>query len=549
MTVLVVGERRWLAALSDRALGFAIGATLFVLSAWPIVLVELPPFQDLPNHLASAYIVNHLDRYPDYVFNGFWKSNSLFGLWLSLFSDHDLLAGARSFVALAIAANAFVLPWLVLQLAGRRSMVIASLVLWPLVHSFFLSMGMLNFTIAFPLSLVLLVMLGRQRAAPSTPRAIAIVVLSFVVWYAHPFPLVVIGLLCLVEVGVQPGWRARLRSAIATLLPLAPIGVFLFGTALHHLIKVEGVPLSATKGIVFLMPWELPVHFWLDASGALTRWGSMTAIPAIVLPILAWRGRKTAHPMLGSWGTIALVVGYLGLPVMASNWWHLNARLVPFVWVAFAVRVPQALPRSVIALLVASALAFSVVLGIDYVRLDHDRAELTAGIEAVPERATLLPLLFRRRKTSEFTESLTHAWAYYVLAKQTSAPLVFALERSYQITYRTFPPEAVIPPALDGFAERYATPAQTCAMDRKLGLGRDPSGCAAVWRLLWAQFWQTAEPRFRYILAWAMPPEAHAIIPASYHLSFQAGDLEIYARQAVSARSADPSGDPAAFSR
>ena len=51
------GIDRRLAALSDRALWLAIGAALFVLSAWPLVLVELPPFQDLPNHIASAYVL------------------------------------------------------------------------------------------------------------------------------------------------------------------------------------------------------------------------------------------------------------------------------------------------------------------------------------------------------------------------------------------------------------------------------------------------------------------------------------------------------------
>jgi hypothetical protein len=47
-------------APSDRALWLAIGGALFALSAWPLLLVELPPLQDLPNHLASACIAEHL---------------------------------------------------------------------------------------------------------------------------------------------------------------------------------------------------------------------------------------------------------------------------------------------------------------------------------------------------------------------------------------------------------------------------------------------------------------------------------------------------------
>jgi len=146
----------------------------------------------------------------------------------------------------------------------------------------------------------------------------------------------------------------------------------------------------------------------------------------------------------------------------------------------------------------------------------------------VPERATLLPLLFKHRKTSDFNASLTHAWGYYTVAKSTSAPLVFAVERSYPITYREFPPRALIPPALDRFAEKFGTPAQVCKLLRQFPID---AACTAAWRDVWSAFWQQAEPRFSHVLTWAIPPEARPIIPARYHRVFAAGDLEIYARQ------------------
>jgi hypothetical protein len=521
-------------ALSDRSLALVIGGILFVLAAWPLVLVELPPLQDLPNHVASAYVAAHPLDYPDYVFNGFWKSNSLLEIWLAGFPEH-LWLGARLFAAIVLAVNAFVLPWFVLQFAGRRQMIAASLVIWPLVHGFAFSMGMLNFALAVPLSLCALVLLDCQRAHPSLARGLAIIALSLVCWLGHAFPLVVIGALGALDAAIQPGWRARLRAAIATLLPLAPIGALVIGTGLHHMIKAEGAPIAAGRGVAFLTPWELPLHFWLDGSGALTRWGATTVIPAIALPLLAWRGRRMQRPMLGNAAAIALAVGYLGLPLMVSNWWYLNTRIAPFLWLALAVRVPPDLPRRLGLALAASALAFSVVLGVDYVRLDRDRAELTAGIDAVPERASLLPLMFRHRKTSDFTSSLTHAWAYYMVAKHTTAPLIFAVERSYPITYRTFPPAALIPPALDRFAELHGTPAEVCDADGDGNLGRSPDECRALWQLVWSQFWKLAEPRFRYVLAWAMPAELHGQLPASYRRVFAAGDLEIYARQPVAA--------------
>jgi len=190
-------------------------------------------------------------------------------------------------------------------------------------------------------------------------------------------------------------------------------------------------------------------------------------------------------------------------------------------------RLPGRLPRPLVVALAACALAFSVATGVDYVRLDRDRAEFTAGLDAVPARATLLPLLFKRSKTSDFIASLTHAWAHYTVGRDASAPLVFAVERSYPITYREFPPRALIPPALDRFAELRGTPAQVCK-----ALGRWPAdaACTAAWRDLWSGFWREAEPRFSHLLTWAMPPEARPLVPDRYRRIFAAGDLEIYAR-------------------
>ena len=201
---------------------------------------------------------------------------------------------------------------------------------------------------------------------------------------------------------------------------------------------------------MFLNPWELLAHLWHDVSGALTWRGSATIVPALLLPYFVWRKGWTRRPFFSGWAMVLLTAAYLGLPSMLSNWNYLNCRLVPFLWAGLLVQLPSRLPRAVAGLLVVSALAFSVALGVDYARLDRDRAAFTAGIDAVPERATLLPLLFKHGEAGGFTASLTHAWGYYTVAKDTSAPLVFAVDRFHPINYRHFPPGQLIPPALDG---------------------------------------------------------------------------------------------------
>jgi len=523
-----------LAGLSDTRLALLVALVLFALAAWPLLLVDVPPLQDLPNHLATAHIIAQPDRYPQYVFNGLFRSNALLTLWFYALGSHGLSGAARGFTAIVLAINALALPLFVLHFAGRRGLLVASLFVWPLVHSFSVSMGFLNFAFAFALSLILLTVIDRQRERPTLGRGVGIAALAGVVWYAHPFPLVVVGALVALHAARRSTWPARITAGLTTLLPLAPAGLLSLVAARQHLVKAEHAPTFASAAFTYLNPWELTEHLWLDASGALTRWGAMTIVPALLLPYFAWRQRSSAsdrpieRPFLSTPAMAILAAAYLALPVMLSNWNYLNCRLVPFLWVGLAWRLPGTLPRPATVLLVACALAFSAVLGVDYVRLDRDRAEFTAGVNAVPEGATLLPLLFKQSKTSDFTASLTHAWGYYTMAKDTSAPLVFAVERSYPITYREFPPGKLIPPALDQFAERHGTPAQVCKILRQIPVD---AACTAAWRDLWSGFWQEAEPRFSHLLTWAIPAEARPMIPARYHRVFSKGDLEIYARQ------------------
>ena len=239
-----------------------------------------------------------------------------------------------------------------------------------------------------------------------------------------------------------------------------------------------------------------------------------------------------------------LAAAYVGLPVMMSNWWYLNCRLVPFLWAgllraACRARCPG---RSRIAL-AACALSFSAVTGIDYLRLDRDRAEFTAGIDAVPERATLLPLMFKHSKTSDFTASLTHAWGYYTVAKNT---LGAADLRG----------RALLPDHLPGVSAaradparprpvrrgRPAAPRQVCKLLRQFpdrrGMRRDLArpvvGLLAARR---SRASATCSPGpFR--------PKSRPLIPARYRRVFAAGDLEIYAR-ADSARA--PELSPSEF--
>jgi len=55
-------SRGW--TFTDTHLALLVSAALFVLGAWPLALTEVPPYQDLPNHLAALTVIDNPGRYP-----------------------------------------------------------------------------------------------------------------------------------------------------------------------------------------------------------------------------------------------------------------------------------------------------------------------------------------------------------------------------------------------------------------------------------------------------------------------------------------------------
>ena len=209
--------------LTDAELAAILGAFLFALAAWPIPLLDVPPYQDLAGHMATATIISNPELYPEFVFNGFLKTNATLIVWL-VFVGKVVGAkwAAKSFVLLTLAANAFVFPRFVLQLTDRRRMLVASVFLLPMIHNWWVSMGMLNFALSIPLALELLVRLDRQRASPTVLRGVGIVLLSLLTWLTHSIPLLIVCFLVAVHVVLRPTWRERWVDARSLAVPLIP---------------------------------------------------------------------------------------------------------------------------------------------------------------------------------------------------------------------------------------------------------------------------------------------------------------------------------------
>src|SRR5271154_3099776 len=154
--------------LGDRQLATPIGALLFVVAGWPVLFLRVAPYQDLPDHLATLCVLLDPGRYPEFVSNGWLKSNTLmFGLLLLFSKLGGPIAAGRALCVLVLGSTAMALPHFVLELTDRRRLLVASLFMLPMVHGWFVLMGMLAFALALPLGLYAIMLLCRQGASPT----------------------------------------------------------------------------------------------------------------------------------------------------------------------------------------------------------------------------------------------------------------------------------------------------------------------------------------------------------------------------------------------
>ena len=222
---------------------------------------------------------------------------ALLTLWFCLVGGHGLFGAARAFTALVLAANALALPLFVLHFAGRRAVPVAMLFAWPLVHSFSVSMGFLNFTFAFALSLILVTVLDRQRERPTPAGGLG---------DRRPLGRGLVRAPVPARRGGRAGRparrhppdlaRANRRPASRCCCRWCRPGCCPSSSAQQHLVKAEHslgrrrrVQLSQSLG-------DAQSTSGSTSPARSPGWGSMTIVPALLLPYFAWPQRRRRAP-------------------------------------------------------------------------------------------------------------------------------------------------------------------------------------------------------------------------------------------------------------
>jgi hypothetical protein len=273
--------RRLVAPLRENiALSIAI-AFMWAVTLAPIWEPRFLPLLDLPNHL-DAIAIWHRFHDPSWGYQRFYRLNLLpLPYWGYFFPVHLLSYLMPIEVAnkVYLSAYALALPLGAMWLARRtgRSLWLALLV-FPLVFNFNFSLGFITFCGGMTLMIYAFVALDRFLDVPSRGRAVALFVLTTLLYTTHVLPWLFFGvgaLPWLFFYGLRP---RRMLAAAALMLPSVALGVFAFQASRDGSTHVQAGPLA------FHAKWEQP----------------MAGIEQAIHRVLAtWPGTKPLYLMLG----------------------------------------------------------------------------------------------------------------------------------------------------------------------------------------------------------------------------------------------------------
>jgi hypothetical protein len=518
-----------IAHLSDEWLGVLIGAALFVLSAWPLFAVQVPPYQDLPDHLATVCVLLDPHHYPDFVTNGWLKTNSVFvGLVYVLAKLVGVLPAGRAVCVLVVGAMSFTLPQFVLAFTDRRRLLVASLVMAPMAHNWFVLMGMLGFALAIPIGLWTLVLFVRQLDRPTNERAIALTCLGVLLWLTHAVVLLLVALLVLVEALLRARRQRSLVSAAKWMVPLVPAALLVIVSVVSHPHQAKGAHWGRLDEASFASNLSAIYSLWAQEFFGLSPLSVAGIVPAVWLAVVSARSAKAPVPMFSGWALSALAAIYLFAPHTLPGFGFVRERTIPFLWAWALVRVPPRVPAWGAAILVVASLGWSGGLAADLFRAEHDLDDFTAAAPEVPEGARLLTLNFEPHVSSRNTWSLLHASGMYTVLRGVKPQDLWADSPSMPIRY-VRPPTAVEDPvAIRLFLDAARSPAAYC--EKLSDFALSDVECDDGWSEAWTRFWRDAEPRYDYVLFWGAPPEVMTRVPTSYATLMSRGRLRLLHR-------------------
>jgi len=419
---------------------WAAAAALLVVLLVPLLMVDVPPVLDYPNHLARYFVLAHPDDpFLSQVYAPHWRILPNLGMDVigaALLKVSSLHVGGRILLALSL-----LMP--VIGAIVYHRVVFGRFSYWSLASGvvaynavFFL--GFMNFLLSLGLALIgaaaWIALRRRNRNVAAVVIGAAFAALTF---FSHIFGVALFALLIGSEEMARivrarrdraPVFRETAVSALLLTLALAPAVALYLASPLSE----AGAGVGPWRGLAKLWDLFAPV---MTTSEVVT----MLSVAALLITLgLAIRGARVAPALPLT--LLVLAAGFVIVPAMYKGGSFLDIRLAVMAAVLlFAGMLPQLSPRraaAVAALVTALIAGRSAYVAQDWYDHRRDLAELRAAIAHVEPGERVLMARGREvdiiaaaqagRALARYFPLDNHVGALLTIERRAFWPLMFA---------------------------------------------------------------------------------------------------------------------------
>jgi hypothetical protein len=428
-----------------------------VVASAPAWIVEHPPLQDLPFHIATLRLI-HDHGNPAYGFADIYCLNLLHTEYLLYYLVGDVLAFFVGVKAASVAMTCLYLGGTplamraLLRALGRDETL--ALFSVPLAANVMFCFGLLPFVWGFPLMLAALAAAAEHFQHPTRRSAVLLAVLAVLTFFAHvlPFALFGVGCLALFPWGRPSRWIASAAPLVLGVLLVAwwILGSKAGGGALEGL-KTQR-PFASFEGALSQIPrWTTNVfsddtdEFWIIA---------LAVVVAAALG-LSLGDRDRAEAIARGWFVVpvACALGYFTFGDMLGDVWMFGQR---FAVPGLLTSVPLLrMPRGVRGILVAAA-AFGVAVGSTvnvckhFIAFEREEVgDLDRAVASMQPRKRVAGLIYDKRSVvmSDLYAPFLHFVSYYQVEKGGLVQFAYTGFPHWPVQYLPgkYPPPGTMP--------------------------------------------------------------------------------------------------------
>jgi hypothetical protein len=398
-----------------------------VLATAPAWIVEHPPLQDMPFHIATLRLI-HDHGNPAFGFADTYRLALFETEYLLYYVVGDVLAfflgvKAASVGMVCLYLAGMPLGMMALLRAMRRDERLAIFAA-PLGVNVMFCMGLLPFVFGFPLMLGALALAVRHFERPTLKSGIALGVAAMLVFFAHVLPFALFGVGCIALFPWSRPWR-WLASGAPLAAGLALVAWWILGS------KAGGGALHNLKD---MKPWALPAdalaqfpawttNVFRDESDE--KWAIALGFVALAAVSLAAGDRSDPNARGRGWFLVPVIcaAAYLSLSGMLGDVWMFAQRFaVPALFTCIPLlRMPRGLRGWAVT---GAALAVTVGSTVNICKhfIQWEREEVgdfDDAIASMEPRAHVAGLIFDKKSAimADLFNSFLHFVSYYQVEK------------------------------------------------------------------------------------------------------------------------------------